>query len=252
MEIKELFRIITERFVSLPKVAETLDDNVIIRAKTLSPEEAIGVTVRKDYPILMGKDRMIEADYKGTKGQAFTDAPSDWDGTIRELLKLDFENDPHARGLLIAAINAVMCYHGLCDRTVHCKNEIPEKCGLEIAKRIATDYQDPKTLIIGCQPAMIDSLSQTLSHLRVLDLNPDNIGQEKSGVIIENGADEQIMANAKEWAELILCTGSTVSNGTLVDYLDTGKETLFYGTTLAGTAALLNLKRICFANLKSR
>ena len=54
--------------------------------------------------------------------------------------------------------------------------------------------------------------------------------------------------DAKEWAEVILCTGSTVCNGTIVDYLDTGKQTYFFGTSLAGVAALLGLQRLCCAD----
>ena len=245
--MKELYRTIIERFVSLSEVKDALEENIAIRAKSLSPEEAIGVTERKDYPILTGRDVMIEADYKGTKGQAFTDSPSDWSGTLLSLLSMDFVKDPHARGLLIATINAVMGHYGLCDRMIHCKNEGPKKCGTEVARTIASTYGNPKTLIIGYQPSIIENLSKTLEGLRVLDLNPDYIGQERFSLTVENGADPAVMEDAKNWAELILCTGSTVCNGTLTDYLDTGRETLFYGTTIAGTAVLLGLKRICFS-----
>ena len=58
-----------------------------------------------------------------------------------------------------------------------------------------------------------------------------------------------LMADAIEWADIVLCTGSTVCNGTLVDYMDLGKPTYFFGTSLAGTAELLGLKRLCFPNL---
>ncbi len=249
MERKDLYKTIVDKFRALPQVEEALKENITVCARSLSPEEAIGITARKDYPILTGKDVMIEAQYKGVKGQAFTDAPSDWSGSLGELLELDYDNDPHSRGLLIATINACMGYYGLCDRMVHCKNDGPKKCGVKVAEQIAETYGDPKTLIIGCQPSIIENMSRAVSDLRVLDLNPDNIGQKKSGVTIEDGADEAVMADAKNWAELILCTGSTVCNGTLTDYLDTGKETLFYGTTLAGTAALMGLKRICFSDL---
>ncbi len=245
----ELYAQIVERFRALTQVRETLDEPVTIRARSLSPEEAIGITERKDYPILTGKDVMIEADYKGSKGQAFTDAPADWSGTLAELLKMDFEKDPHARGLLIAVINAVMGHYGLCDRMVHCKNDGPKKCGKEVAARIKREYGDPKILMVGYQPSIIENLSVTVTDMRILDLNPANIGQEMFGRMVEDGGDPAVMASAKEFADLILVTGSTVCNGTLTDYLDTGKETLFYGTTLAGTAALLGLKRICFPDL---
>ena len=48
------------------------------------------------------------------------------------------------------------------------------------------------------------------------------------------------------WADLILCTGSTLANGSIVEYLNLNKDVRFYGTTLAGAARLLDLKRVCF------
>lgn len=245
----ELYDLITERFAALPQVKEALNENILIHSKSLTPEEAIGITERKDYPIITGKDVMIEADYKGAKGQAFTDAPSNWAGTLKELLALDFVSDAHARGLLIASVNAVMGYYGLCDRMVHCRNDGPPKCAVEVAKEITRNYGNPKILMVGFQPSIIEQLSRVITDMRVLDLNSDNIGREKFGLIIENGGDSALTAEAVAWADLILCTGSTVCNGTLADYIDTGKETLFYGTSLAGTAALLGLKRICFADM---
>ena len=56
------------------------------------------------------------------------------------------------------------------------------------------------------------------------------------------------MADAVASAELILCTGSTLCNGTMVDYLDLDKEVLFFGITAAGAGAILGLKRLCFAD----
>ena len=50
------------------------------------------------------------------------------------------------------------------------------------------------------------------------------------------------------YAELILCTGSTLCNGSIIDYLDLDKDVLFFGTTASGAAPLLGLKRVCFAD----
>jgi len=43
------------------------------------------------------------------------------------------------------------------------------------------------------------------------------------------------------WGKLFIITGSTLTNGTIVQYLDRGKELLFYGITIAGAATLLGL-----------
>ena len=50
------------------------------------------------------------------------------------------------------------------------------------------------------------------------------------------------------WAELVLCTGSTLANASIENFLDIGKEVLFYGTTGAGAAALMDWKRLCYAD----
>lgn len=248
MTKKELFDLIIERFKALPEVKDILDEKVEIRAKSLTPEEAIGNTERKDYPILTGTDVMIEATYNGVSGQAFTSAPADFNGTLADIMEMDYENDDHAAGLLIASINAVMGSLGLCDRMIHCKNEGPKLCGREIGKFVTETYDKPKVLVVGYQPSIIENLTGLLDTVRALDLDPKNVGQERCGIVIEHGVDD--MADAMEWADIILCTGSTVCNGTLVDYMNTGKPTYFFGTSLAGVAVLLDLPRLCYPDLQ--
>jgi len=51
-------------------------------AKELTPEEAIGTPERRDFPIIEGKERMIEALVLGARGQAFTDSPSEFTGRV--------------------------------------------------------------------------------------------------------------------------------------------------------------------------
>lgn len=245
MQTKELYDLIVSRFLALPGMEDLLDEDVAIHARALTPEEAIGITERKDYPILTGNDVMIEAEYKGTRGQAFTDAPSEFRGTLRDILALPFDEDAHARGLLVAAINAVMGHLGLCDRMIHCKDDGPKRCGKEAISFLKERFSSPRILLVGCQPSLLQNLCENFAEVRVLDLNPENIGQTRGGIRVEDGAAAK--DDALRWADLILCTGSTVCNGTLAEYLNTGKETLFYGTTLAGVAALLNLPRLCFA-----
>ena len=247
MNKKELFELIIERFLALPGMQDILDEKIEVKARSLTPEEAIGNTERKDYPILTGKDVMIEAVYKGVAGQAFTSAPADFSGTLADILKLDYANDDHAAGLLVATINAVMGYMGLCDRMIHCKNEGPKLCGVEIGNYIQNTYGDPKALVVGYQPSIIENLTSRLSQVRALDLDPNNVGQNRCGIVIEHGVTD--MKDAMGWADIILCTGSTVCNGTLVDYLNVGKKVYFFGTSLAGVAVLLDLPRLCYANL---
>ena len=48
MNKKELLELIVTRFRELPEIESLIDETVEIRAKALSPEEAIGNTERKD------------------------------------------------------------------------------------------------------------------------------------------------------------------------------------------------------------
>lgn len=223
------------------------EEQVNIVCRSLTPEEAIGQTKRKDFPIITGKDVMIQAEFRGFLGQAFTDAPTAFSGTISEVLDMDITGDPYARSLFIAVLNAVMASLGKCTGTVHCRTNGPENCAKDMRNFLESNYpEDTRIALIGYQPALLDMLAHSNYKVRVLDLNPENIGQESYGVMVEDGrsAYESIIHGG---ADLILCTGSTICNGTIVDYLDLDTEVLFFGTSISGAAPLMGLKRVCFA-----
>lgn len=227
------------------------DERVQILCRFLKPQEAIGNTKRRDFPIITGKDVMIQAEFRGFFGQAFTDSPTSFSGTISEVLAMDLVKDPYARSLFIAVLNAVMASLGKCTGTVHCKTEGPEKCAIDMKAFLEANYpENTRIALIGYQPALLDMLSHSKFQVRVLDLNPANIGQERYGVTVEDGytAFEDITHGG---ADLILCTGSTICNGTIVNYLDLETEVLFFGTSISGAAPLMGLKRVCFAEVYS-
>ena len=244
MTKQELFHLLKEKFLSFLQEKEICGDAIDIVTKTLTPEEAIGITKRKDFPIITGKEVMLQAEYRGSRGQAFTDAPTVFRGTLKEICEMDLENDVRARGLFIASLNAVMCYFGLADRTVHCKGDIPEQCAHHIVERIKKEYGNPKVLLVGYQPAILENCASQF-ETRVLDLSPANIGEIRYHVKVEHGVEDYESAVA--WADLILCTGSTVCNGSIVNYLGLDQPVLFFGTTLSGVADWLGAQRICFA-----
>jgi uncharacterized protein (DUF4213/DUF364 family) len=220
---------------------------VSVTCRSLSPEEAIGQTKRKDFPILTGKEVMIQAEVDGAKGQAFTSAPVAFSGTLEQLLDIDMVHDAGGRSMCIAALNAVMRAKGLCRSTVHCRKDGPEQCACDMRSFLDERYPDHKRVVlVGYQPALLEMLAKTGRSVRVLDLNPANIGQIRYGVPVEDGVSSY--PDAVSWADLILCTGSTVCNGSIVQYLDLPVDVVFYGTTLAGTAILMHLNRVCFAD----
>lgn len=248
MTKEQLYQQLKERFCEVLKTYGIENEVLSVSCRALTPEEAIGRTKRKDFPVLTGKDVMIQAEYKGTKGQAFTDAPAAYTGMLEDILEMDIQNNPHDRGIFIAAMNAVMASLGLCEGTVHCRTEGPEQCAVDMQQYLEVNYPDIKRIaLVGYQPALLEMLSKSKYEVRVLDLNPDNIGQVRSGICVEDGtlAKEEVRDS---YAELILCTGSTLCNGSIIDYMEISPEVVFFGTSAAGAAQLLGLKRMCFAD----
>ena len=243
-----LYNQLKKQFSEILDKYEIKNDVILVSCRSLKPEEAIGKTKRKDFPILTGKDVMIQAEYRGAKGQAFTDAPAVYSGTLKEIVEMDIVNDSHNRGIFIATMNAVMAFLGICKGTVHCQTNGPEQCAEEMKQYLERSYPNIKRIaLIGYQPALVEMLSKSKYEVRVLDLNPENIGQKKFGICIEDGVlmKEEIRDS---YAELILCTGSTLCNGSIIDYLEIDAEVLFFGTSASGAAPLLGLKRVCFAD----
>ena len=218
------------------------DRKIAITCTTLTPEEAIGNPLHKDYPIQLGKERLIEADFMGTKGQAFSDSYFNYSGTVGDILALDLETNAR-RAILVSSLNAIMAHLGRIPEAVHCKDDEPLKCaecflGFVQHLTLKTD----NVLLVGLQPRLLESLT-ALKKVRVCDLNPDNIGTTKCGVTIDGP--ERFSENAA-WAGAIFATGSTIVNGTIDQIVEANRDTWFYGVTVAGAAGLLGLNHFCF------
>ena len=87
---------------------------------------------------------------------------------------------------------------------------------------------------------MVESLSVRFP-MRVLDMDPDNIGSKKYGAEIESPDNASAAVN---WADLLVVTGTTIVNGTLPAFVG-DKPVSFYGTTIAGAAYLMRWERFC-------
>lgn len=247
MELRELYGTLKEKFSRLIQEREITRDPIGIRFRALSPREAIGDTEKKDYPILTGKEVMIQAEYRGALGQAFTDSPSEFEGALQDILELDIGRDRRGLALFTASVNAVCRFLFPEIRTVHCRDDGPELCAAQFVEEIKKTYGKPRVALVGFQPALAEALGKTFD-LRVLDLNPENIGKMKRGLRVGHGLDDYAEV-VRDWAELVLCTGSTLTNGTIDRYLDLDKEVIFFGTTISGAARLLGLRRLCFCSL---
>lgn len=214
---------------------------LIVSARDLTPEEAIGKPDRDDYPLLNGKEVMMEAKFRNGVGQAFTDQPGRFEGTLGDVLRLPQDTN-FRRAVFVATLNAIMRSLNQVEATIHCKDKEPSICAEKLPKYIQQHYGQPKIAFVGFQPALIQSLSNAAFDLRVTDLNPDNIGQIRCGVRIDDAA---LNAKHARWADIILSTGSVLVNDTYLE-LQQGKPIIYYGVTAAGLAKLFDLPRICF------
>ena len=64
------------------------DVSVSVMVKTLTAQEAIGEPGRRDFPIIIGKERVIEAQVLTAKAHVFTDSPGEFVGNLREIVDL--------------------------------------------------------------------------------------------------------------------------------------------------------------------
>jgi len=225
-----------------------LDAPIRVTARTLSTEEAIGTPVYDDLPILRGKEVMIEAEFQGAKGHAFTSSPSSWQGSVRDLLQMPLAANPQ-RAILTAAMNAVLRFLGLVNRTVHCHSEDITRCGNQIASELHQQYGPISVGVVGYQPGLVAGLVQHLGpdRVRVTDLLSENIGGRVHGIEIWDGATRT--EDLVKATDLVLATGSTVANGTVDDLLRLTQQhrvpLLLYGVTAAAVCHLCGIKRLC-------
>ena len=215
-----------------------------VNAKALSQEEAIGRPKENDYPLAKGRERLMEATFEGSRGQAFTDLFAHWQGTVADVLALPMK-DSFDRALLVATLNAVMCYRGEVEGTVHCKDDGPQKCSAELPLFFKNENLEAPIALIGYQPRLAEKLA-TCGQLRIVDLDVANHGLKKAGTTI---LPPEKTREALEGAHCAFVTGSTIVNGTITDFLDLGIPTIFFGVTIAGPAKVLALKRFCAAPL---
>lgn len=240
MDQTEFYNNLFNEFKNIVNDNGFLDDEVKVKGKALKPEEAIGNTERKDFPIIKGKEKLLEADFRGAKGQAFTDMPYSFEGTLKHIVEMPLKTN-FDTAVYIATLNAVCRYLKLTDKTIHCKDGEPEVCALEFVDYIKNKYGNPKISMIGYQPAILQNLAKNF-NVRIVDLDSDTIGKIKYNVLVEDG--NKCTDDLLDWCDIVIATGSTIANKTITNFL-IDKPTVFFGTTLAGAASLMKLERFC-------
>ena len=213
------------------------DKPIDITCKALSAEQAIGTPDHDDYPIIKGREVMVEADFLNAKGQSFTDEFENRAYRVKDLLTMDLSTN-RERASFIAGLNAVYRHLGLADKTIHCKDKEPVLCAEKLSDIIP---KDSKVLLVGHQPRFLEKLS-SYCQVRAVDLDKDNIGKEFFNITIEPQENTQ---EAIKWCTMIFATGSTIVNNTISNFIDADKPAVFYGVTICAPAKILNLTTFC-------
>ncbi len=222
--------------------------DVSVLAKPLSPEEAIGSPGRRDFPIIIGKERLVEARVLGSKGHAFTDSPREFNGTLEEVLNLELDSSQN-RAIYMATLNAALNHLNMAEATVHCRDDEPDECALTIADFIREEYGRVRVGLIGLNPAIAERLVDAFGtdNVRITDLSGDNIGKQKYGVEIGDG--NECTEELIDSSDMVVITGTTLVNGTFdriwIRVRERDKHCLVYGVTAAGVAELIGFDRIC-------
>jgi hypothetical protein len=92
--------------------------NVNVRCRVLSSKEAIGSPEHDDYPLIKGREVMVEAVFEGTVGQAFTDEFEQTIYQVGDLLEIELDTN-RRRASFIAALNVIFRHLGRCDNWIY-------------------------------------------------------------------------------------------------------------------------------------
>lgn len=237
--MKSALEAVREKAIRLWKSKGLMEECVTITAGPLSAEQAIGNPAGGDFPIQKGKEKLMEASFRGSRGQAFTEKYGCYSGPLSEIAALPM-NDNFNRAVFVSTLNAVMRSLGMTEGTVHCRDSGPAECSECMAEHIRDRFGSSKVTMVGFQPAMAEALNQH-TEMRLLDLDPDNVGRIKRGVLVEGPESAE---DALNWAEALLVTGTTLANNSIDAFL-ADKPVVFYGTTIAGAADLMHWERFC-------
>jgi hypothetical protein len=94
--------------------------------------------------------------------------------------------------------------------------------------------------LVKGREVMVDNLARHYT-IRVTDLDPENLGREKYGVMIEH-ADRT--RDAIEWSDVVFATGSTLVNNTYRSVIR-DRPLVFYGVTVSGISHLTGCPQYC-------
>lgn len=238
MTVNELYQQIISRFYALPEVSELLEMEVNVTfssepVKTLRPEGDPPSTVsRPEY--------CVTADIDGVKGEAYTETPAAFNGTLKQALDIRPDNEGIS-AITISALNAAMNRLSLCPGVLPKKDEDHASYADAICRYVKEHYGKSRIVLVGYDGYLVKRFVDAGLEFWTLDRDPDNISQDRFDHVVVNSA-KRNRESSFAWGDIFIVTGSTLCNGTIVQYLNSGKELYFYGITCAGAATLIGLK----------
>jgi len=171
--------------------------DIAIQCAPLSPEEAIGRPEHGDYVLQKGRERIVEASLADARGHAFSDTFGEWSGTAGDLLAMELAGN-FRRAVFVSSLNAIMRHLGLIERSAHCRDDGPVRCGRKVVETLCKEFP-PATRIalVGYQPRICENLAQVY-RLSVLDMDADNIGEKAGGgVVLGLEGTDSVLADAE-------------------------------------------------------
>ncbi|NLE73727.1 MAG: hypothetical protein GX604_03735 [Actinobacteria bacterium] len=245
MGIDDIFNALRTKLLRLTDELGLGADEVVITTP-LTATEAIGNPEDRDYPIITGRETMLQAVVRDAAGQAFTDMAGNFSAPVRDIATMPLANN-FRRAIFVATLNAVCRYAGLLEVSRHCRDTAPRRCAEDVFQYITNNFgsdDNLRILVVGFQPRLIERMAASYD-VRVTDLDSTNVGQKRFGATVYNA---EKTPELLEWCNLALVTGTTLANGTIAPFVEraqSGLPTLFYGVTIGGAARLLNLAHVC-------
>lgn len=236
----DIYEKLQKYFITIIKENHLETQAIIVRAKPLTPEEAIGNPEDKDYPLIVGRERMMQAEFRNTFGQAYTDMYGNYSDKLINIAEMELKNN-FRRAVFISCLNAVMRYLGIIDKTVHCRDDEPRECSSQLVEYITKKYGHPRIALVGLQPRMVEALVKSFP-IKVTDMDYANIDTKKFGVTIQSPQKTQ---EHLDWCDTAVVTGSSIVNDTIANFM-TNKPVIFYGVTISGAAKVLGLENFCY------
>jgi len=212
-----------------------LDDPVTVGAAT----DNSGRLVRPEGE----REVMLEAQFRGERGLAFTADPASFSGRLAELLGLPLDSD-QSRALVLAGAKSVLRY---LERRGAGPPDRVTLCAAEIAEAIAREFGRAKVGVVGYDSSVVDACVELVSaeRVRIADPNPAQVGRERQGVVVV--ALDGFTDDLFDWADVVIITGESGDRAMAAQWLaladQHGTATIMYNSLGSGRAYFEGLRR---------